>query len=281
MIYLIISIFASVSVSVLLKIAKKKKIDIAQAVAFNYPVAIILSFFFLQPDFRNFEVNDQVWLYGSLGILLPLIFIIMGMAVQKSGIVKADVAQRLSLILTLIIAFFFWNEAISDQKMLGVGLALLALIFILNKKEKTKKTGKWYWVYLLLVWLGYGVIDVIFKLISKTSDNDFSTTLTLSFSIAAMIIFAYLFIKKTQFNQASILGGMVLGILNFTNIYTYIKAHQFMSESPSLVFTGMNLGVILFGTLIGTLIFKEKLTRINFIGIGLATIAIGLLFLKF
>lgn len=281
MIYLIISIFASVSVSVLLKIAKKKKIDIAQAVAFNYPVAIILSFFFLQPDFRNFEVNDQVWLYGSLGILLPLIFIIMGMAVQKSGIVKADVAQRLSLILTLIIAFFFWNEAISDQKMLGVGLALLALIFILNKKEKTKKTGKWYWVYLLLVWLGYGVIDVIFKLISKTSDNDFSTTLTLSFSIAAMIIFAYLFIKKTQFNQASILGGMVLGILNFTNIYTYIKAHQYMSESPSLVFTGMNLGVILFGTLIGTLIFKEKLTRINFIGIGLATIAIGLLFLQF
>lgn len=281
MIYLIISIFSSVSVSVLLKIAKKKKIDIAQAVAFNYPVAIILSFFFLQPDFRNFEVNDQVWLYGSLGILLPLIFIIMGMAVQKSGIVKADVAQRLSLILTLIIAFFFWNEAISDQKMLGVGLALLALIFILNKKEKTKKTGKWYWVYLLLVWLGYGVIDVIFKLISKTSDNDFSTTLTLSFSIAAMIIFAYLFIKKTQFNQASILGGMVLGILNFTNIYTYIKAHQFMSESPSLVFTGMNLGVILFGTLIGTLIFKEKLTRINFIGIGLATIAIGLLFLQF
>src|SRR5690606_34921641 len=124
-------------------------------------------------------------------------------------------------------------------------------------------------------------IDVIFKLISKTSDNDFSTTLTLSFSIAAMIIFAYLFIKKTQFNQASILGGMVLGILNFTNIYTYIKAHQYMSESPSLVFTGMNLGVILFGTLIGTLIFKEKLTRINFIGIGLATIAIGLLFLQF
>ncbi len=281
MIYLIISILASVSVSILLKIAKKQKVDIAQAVAFNYPVAIILSFFLLQPDFSNFQLNQQSWLFAGLGILLPLIFIIMGMAVQKAGIVKADIAQRLSLILTLMVAFFFWNEAVSTQKLIGVGLAFVALLFILNKKSKSKTKSSSGWVYLLLVWLGYGVIDLMFKLISKTSDNAFSTTLTLAFSVATVIIFAYLFIKKTKFNQASIIGGIILGVLNFTNIYTYIKAHQVLNESPSLVFTGMNLGVIVLGTMVGTIVFNEKLNKLNYFGILLAVFAILLLFLQF
>ena len=42
MIYLIISIICSVAVSVLLKIARSKKIDIEQAVAVNYLMAIAL-----------------------------------------------------------------------------------------------------------------------------------------------------------------------------------------------------------------------------------------------
>lgn len=43
MAYLLISIVFSVSVSILLKMARKKKIDIAQAVAVNYVVAVILT----------------------------------------------------------------------------------------------------------------------------------------------------------------------------------------------------------------------------------------------
>lgn len=283
MFYLIISILASVSVSVLLKIAKQNKIQIEQAVAFNYPMAIILSLIFLQPDLKleRFDFQNQAFLFISLGILLPLIFIIMGWAVQKNGIAKADVAQRLSLIITLFVAFIFWNESLSQQKLIGIILAFFALILILSKLSTASKKGKWNWVYLLLVWLGYGVIDLIFKLISRSPESTFSTTLTLSFCLASIIIFSYLFLKKTKFNRASILGGLILGVLNFTNIYSYIKAHQFMSESPSLVFTGMNLGVIVLGTLLGTIIFNEKLNRLNYIGIGLAVLAISLLFIPF
>lgn len=281
MIYLIISILASVSVSILLKIAKKQKIDIAQAVAFNYPVAIILSFFLLQPDFSQFTLNQDSWLFTALGVLLPLIFIVMGTAVQKAGIVKADIAQRLSLVLTLVVAFYFWQEPMSTQKLIGVGLAFVALILILMKKQSTQTKAKSGWIFLLMVWLGYGVIDLIFKLISRTSGNAFSTTLTLSFCVAAVLIFTFLFIRKTKFNQASIIGGIILGVLNFTNIFTYIKAHQVLNESPSLVFTGMNLGVIVLGTLIGTLVFNEKLNKLNYFGILLAALAILLLFLQF
>lgn len=288
MTYLIISILASVSVSVLLKIARRNNIDIAQAVAFNYPVAVLLSIFLLKPDFHEIKIQSSWWLFGSLGILLPLIFIMMGRAVQTAGIVKSDAAQRLSLLITLMVAFLMWHEPASWLKLAGVGLAFIALLLLLQKKQITTNSNanlintdnKKSNFYLLLVWLGYGVIDLLFKLISKTSGNTFSTTLTLSFIIAAILIFAWLFIQKTTFNTRSLLSGILLGILNFTNIYTYIEAHKHLGDSPSVVFTGMNIGVIALGTMTGVIVFEEKLNKLNYLGIGLAILAIVLLFIQ-
>ena len=53
MIYLLASILCSVSVSVLLKLARKNKIDVAQAVAVNYIVAVALTAWVLKPDLSN------------------------------------------------------------------------------------------------------------------------------------------------------------------------------------------------------------------------------------
>ena len=107
MIYLLASILCSVSVSVLLKLARKNKIDVAQAVAVNYIVAVALTTWVLKPDLSNPKVFLPTWwLFGALGVLLPSVFVIMGKAVDAAGIVKSDAAQRLSLILPIISAFF-------------------------------------------------------------------------------------------------------------------------------------------------------------------------------
>jgi hypothetical protein len=46
------------------------------------------------------------------------------------------------------------------------------------------------------------------------------------------------------------------------DILFYLKAHQDFSESPSTVFAGMNLGVIVIGSLVGVLILKKLSKRI-------------------
>ena len=74
------------------------------------------------------------------------------------------------------------------------------------------------------------------------------------------------------------MGGLLLGCLNFANILFYIRAHQAYGSNPTLVFAGMNLGVITLGTLVGALVFKEKIHSINAAGIALALMAIGCLF---
>ena len=97
MIYLLISILASVSVSVLLKIARQKQIGLAQAIGVNYAVATLLTAALLEPNFANWQQTllPHAWLFGLLGVLLPSVFVIMGKAVQHAGIVKSDAALRL------------------------------------------------------------------------------------------------------------------------------------------------------------------------------------------
>jgi len=68
--------------------------------------------------------------------------------------------------------------------------------------------------------------------------------------------------------------GWILGIANFGNILFYLKAHQSLAKSPSTVFSAMNIGVIALGAVVGLVVFKEKLSIVNKLGIALAIIAI-------
>lgn len=275
MTYLFLSIFASVAVSILLKIARRGQIALDQAVAVNYLVATTLTFVLFHPRVDTGGGYFSQWrLFGALGVLLPGVFLVMSQAVRAVGIVKADAAQRLSLFIAIIAAFALFGDTLTAVKATGITLALVALILLVVKSGPDGRGG---WPWLFGVWLGYGVIDVLFKQLAKTG-LAFTGTLLVSFVIAAVFMFTILFLRRTRFTLPSILGGIVLGALNFANIYTYIRAHQVLHDQTALVFTTMNIGVITVATIVGMLIFREKLARANLIGLAMAIVSIAVLF---
>ena len=280
---LIIAVLCSVAVSVLLKVARKRNIAIQQAIAFNYIVALSLSWFLLKPDFKGLEFtdfiaqNENTPIFLALGILLPSVFIIMSKAVEFSGIVRSDAAQRLSLFLPILAAFLIFHETLSQSKVVGIVLAFVGLFCLLSKPNQQSAVDFRGVLGLVGVWFGYGIIDILFKQVAK-SRGAFPTTLFIAFSLAACIMFIYLLFKRTQWNVASFVGGIILGVLNFFNILFYIKAHQSFGSNPTLVFAGMNIGVICLGTITGALIFKEKISKINWLGIVFSLCAIFCLY---
>ena len=280
---LIIAVLCSVAVSVLLKVARKRNIAIQQAIAFNYIVALSLSWFLLKPDFKGLEFTDFIAqsentpIFLALGILLPSVFIIMSKAVEFAGIVRSDAAQRLSLFLPILAAFLIFHETLSQSKVVGIVLAFVGLFCLLSKPNQQSAVDFRGVLGLVGVWFGYGIIDILFKQVAK-SGGAFPTTLFIAFSLAACIMFIYLLFKRTQWNVASFVGGIILGVLNFFNILFYIKAHQSFGSNPTLVFAGMNIGVICLGTITGALIFKEKISKINWLGIVFSLCAIFCLY---
>lgn len=280
---LIIAVLCSVAVSVLLKVARKRHIEIQQAIAFNYIVALSLSWFLLKPDFKGLEFTDFIAqsentpIFLALGILLPSVFIIMSKAVEFAGIVRSDAAQRLSLFLPILAAFLIFHETLSQSKVVGIVLAFVGLFCLLSKPNQQSAVDFRGVLGLIGVWFGYGIIDILFKQVAK-SGGAFPTTLFIAFSLAACIMFIYLLFKRTQWNVASVVGGIILGVLNFFNILFYIKAHQSFGSNPTLVFAGMNIGVICLGTITGGLIFKEKISKVNWLGIVFSLCAIFCLY---
>ena len=280
---LIIAVLCSVAVSVLLKVARKRNIVIQQAIAFNYIAALSLSWFLLKPDFKGLEFTDFIAqsentpIFLALGILLPSVFIIMSKAVEFAGIVRSDAAQRLSLFLPILAAFLIFHETLSQSKVVGIVLAFVGLFCLLSKPNQQSAVDFRGVLGLVGVWFGYGIIDILFKQVAK-SGGAFPTTLFIAFSLAACIMFIYLLFKRTQWNVASFIGGIILGVLNFFNILFYIKAHQNFGANPTLVFAGMNIGVICLGTITGALIFKEKISKVNWLGIVFSLCAIFCLY---
>jgi drug/metabolite transporter (DMT)-like permease len=150
-----------------------------------------------------------------------------------------------------------------------------ALLLILHKPTDNKENK---WIYPAIVLVGFGIIDLLFKQIALNSTVPFTTSLFVVFSISLVVMIVYncyeLFSRKVKINFKSILFGGLVGVFNFGNILFYLKAHQAFADNPSTVFAGMNMGVIVIGSLVGIFVFKEKINKLNIIGLLLALIAI-------
>jgi len=279
MLYIILSIFFSVTVSIMLKLAKRYHIDVYQAITWNYSMAIILTWIFLKPQLQNLQ-NAPIVTYSMLALLLPALFVILAVSVRLSGIVRTDIAQRLSLFIPIIAAFLLFGEKITPLKSVGIVLGFTAIICTIpwGQHAEGKRASGNGWLYLLIVFIGMGVIDVLFKQIAAFKAITYSSSLFIVFVMAfifSLIGLLYQVVtKKMRFSWPHILIGWVLGIANFGNILFYLKAHKTLANQPSTVFSAMNIGVIVAGALTGLIIFKEKLSLLNKAGIVIAIIAI-------
>ena len=273
--FVILSVICSVSVGIFLKVAKRFQLNFFQIITFNYVSALLLTYFTYQPELTFKEKTIPYSLFIGLAILLPLVFLIQAKSIKEIGIVKTDIAQRLSLFIPLIASYFLFNETFSQLKIIGFLVGFSAIFFTLNKKSDNKSDN---WIYPLLVLLGFGIIDILFKKVSVFNNFSFTTSLFIifcgAFLISILFLIGKIIVQKEKLELQNILWGLVLGFLNFGNILFYLMAHKALAENPSTVFAGMNIGVIILGSFAGIFLFKEKMSTWNYFGIFLAIISI-------
>ncbi len=279
MIYVAIAIFCSVVVSINFKLFKRYYTNTYQAIVFNYPTAAVFCYLFFKPDMSLAPSKYEWSLFVLIAALLISIFYFIGKSIETSGIVLTAIAQRLSLVIPVSAAFLIFAEASTTLKIIGLGVGFLA-IFASKPSGKTNFKNIINW-YPFIVFVGTGVIDILFNLLTKLDQISFTASLVYIFCLATVFGFLSLFYQKItgklDFQLKAALAGVVLGFFNFGSIYFYIKALQLESHRPSVVFSSMDIGVIALGSLVGILLFREKLTKLNFIGLVLAVISIVIL----
>jgi drug/metabolite transporter (DMT)-like permease len=283
LIYLILSILASTGIFICFKLFDKFKLNTLQAIVVNYITACLFGLMVYDTPIKIQEVITAKWFYGAffLGILFITIFNIMAITAQRNGLSVVSVASKMSVVIPVIFGFYVYHESAGIQKIIGIILALVA-VYLSSVKSETKAKFSKNLVYPILLFFGSGVIDTSIKYLETTyvPENGipiFSASIFCSAAIFGIISLSYKTIKKqSTLDYKSILGGVILGVINYGSIFYLLKALHFQGLESSTIFTVNNVAIVMMATVLGLMLFKEHISKKNWIGIALAIISIAL-----
>lgn len=284
MIWLLLSISCSILIFIVFKYFKKYEVDNLQAILVNYFIAFSIGNW--QNDWANapWEVSQQAWFQSILilGLLFITLFRLMAWVSQNFGLATVSVAVKMSVIVPVSFGVVYFKESLGFIKITGILLALIAVYMTTYKPEKTKRSASFLW-YPIILFLGSGFLDAFLKyneseLVPPSQQAWFASSI---FGMAALfgILFVLhqVFVLKQKLQWKALIGGVALGIPNYGSIYFLLRALSFEGLESSSIFALNNVGIVAFSALLGTFFFREKLSRLNVMGILLAIISIVLI----
>ena len=281
MIYLLLSIFILSLLFVIFKLFEVFKIDTLQAIIVNYFVAGVLGVYLSDVSLEFQKIPEQPWFLGAilLGVLFITVFNVMAITSQKNGLSVAAVAGKMSVVIPIIFGIIVYNESVGFVKVLGMLLALAA-VYLASVKESGKSIETKNLIYPVLLFLGSGCIDTTLKYVETTYVPEggvpiFSATIFFCAFLLGLLFLIFQLVRTgAKFQMKSIWGGILLGVPNYFSIYYLLKALSTEGLESSTLFTLNNVGVVILSTLFGLILFKEKFTVKNWIGVGVAIISI-------
>jgi drug/metabolite transporter (DMT)-like permease len=283
LIYLLLSITASTFIFIIFKLLDRYNINTLQAIVVNYFTACLFGIWSYNQSFTIDEVLESKWLFGAiaLGFLFIAIFNVMALTAQRNGLSVASVASKMSVIIPVIFGIYMYNEGVGAQKIIGIILALVAVYLTSVRAKTASNITKGLWLPIVL-FFGSGIIDTSIKYLETTyvSENGipiFSATIFAFAFVIGSSILLYKSIKTPRKIPAkAILAGSILGLVNYFSIYYLLKALNHESLESSTLFTVNNVSIVMVSTLLGLIVFKETISKINWLGIVLAIVSIVL-----
>jgi drug/metabolite transporter (DMT)-like permease len=285
MVYLLLSILFTTALVLIFKLFERFEVNNFQAIVFNYITAGLICFTVVGESVNLNQITSEVWFPSTLliGVLFISLFNIVAFSAQKVGIAITSVATKISLCIPVVFGFWYFGDSVNLLKITGILLALLSVYFTAKKEEKRKAINPILFMVPVILFIGSGVLDIVliysletYDLVDKGLELQFSSVL---YSVAGLIgipilIFRHFTVDKIQ--KKNIIAGIGLGIPNVLSIVFFLKCLNHFPES-SFVFPINNMGIVAASAIFASVLFKEHLSKINWIGIVIAMIAILLI----
>ncbi|MFN5295668.1 MAG: hypothetical protein ACK5BL_09070 [Flavobacteriales bacterium] len=287
MFYLLMSILTNAAIFFLFKLFDRYNVQTLPAIVVNYFMAFTIGLLVV-PDLNGaLQSASQfpIWAVGglSLGVLFILVFYLTGTTARIIGVSVTTIASKMSLALAVLL--FVWvdpNEQLSLTKILAI-LVAMAGVYFSSLKDDGRKLHIRSFLLPALILLGSTGVDFGSAYFSSCPANDDELKLysCLSFGMAGLCGSVYMAIQlytgRMTLTKRDVVGGLVLGAINYGSIIFLVLAYDSGIMQKSAMLPINNLGVVLVSALAAVLVFKEKLTRFNWIGVALSVVALALL----
>lgn len=259
---------------------ERRNVALLPAIAVNYLVAAIIGSVYAHPwipsSFR------ELWLPClGIGALFIGSFVVTGISSQRAGVTATTVANKLSVVLTVLFAVVMYRERPGMLGWLGIGCAVLAVVLSSFGADGASRNGK-AWSLPVLVLLGAAAIDISINALQRSVQGPGLDAVIPALCFAWACPLSFLLVWRlgqggALRERSTWSGGALLGAINFGAMFFLVRALGSSGMPSSTVFPLLNISTIILGTAGSMLLFGERPRTAQYAGIACAVIALVLL----
>jgi drug/metabolite transporter (DMT)-like permease len=279
MVLILAAAFCMALLFLLFKVFHRRGVPLLPTIVINYFVALACGTI-VAPAWEAGALDHLVTPVLVLGILFITLFYLTGISTQLAGVAATSVASKMSLVLTVAASVVFYDETPGPIGWAGIALALVGVV--LSSWPRGTEGARGTWLLPLLLFLGNAAIDIVLNHTQRMHLKPETEAVfpTLVFGVAGVFGLIRLLLsgERGELGRPRVLlGGVLLGSINYASLYFIVGALARSGLAASSVFPLMNIGVILFGTAASMAVFRERLSRVQWIGVGCAVLAMMLI----
>lgn len=230
-------------------------------------------------------VSDNTWnplavFYGVLyGIVLFAFLLFKTLSMANGPISLSTLIGSCAFLIATAFGVLYCKESVRPVQIIGMILLMLSLVLCVNpKKSKEKLSPKWM-LYCLGFFLAGGFVGIIYKLFGRSSAGNEKEVMMLTAAVTAMLLFLIFGMLLSQKSGGRVLPdrkSLLFILLSGMASCGYIRMNLSLSNLiPSVVFFPVsNGGMVILSTIAARLIYQEKLTARQLLGIACGCIAV-------
>lgn len=299
MLFLLVAILCTTSLNVIFKVSENNNSNRYAVSAFNCLSAMIVSYLFIFGK----KIFDVAWfkafggeislLFSSgakftadaspafaiilavfAGVISYICIYILQLSTARNGTAMTITFNKVGVLIPAILSVIFFGETPRVMQIIGLVIAMLSIVMVYFKKEETSV------ITLRLALFGTlffgGFLDFLSKVFEYFGTEQFQGMFIFYIYLFSTILAFIAMLKKNgKIKRADVIFGLITGIPAQFISQFLLKA---LTTIPAfIVFPLYSVGAILLVNVINLIFFKEKLSKQQFVAIGMMIVATVLL----
>ena len=275
----LLSVLATAKMCFQSAISKKNVKNSADALYFNILAFAVISIVFLP---WMFNCSGAVWIYAAMAAIFTIGYQMFYTKALSVGNVSLTVlAVNFSMVINVIASYIFFDEKISAVRLVAIIMMIISFV-VCNGTTEVKISEKKRLVYAGVAMLTNSCASVVQKFFGESSYSDenraFISCIYLMAALMSSVI--YSIAKKNsqktfKLNFDVIKYAVAVGVS--LALYQLFFTYGLVHIDGTFLFPAQTGGTMLLSTLSGIVIFKDKFTRKQIVGIILGFIALILM----
>jgi drug/metabolite transporter (DMT)-like permease len=285
--YLGLSVLSTVLFFVSLREIPRFKMDLHHAGVVNYLVAAAIGLIWNPHSFQEVLAEPGAAKMAiAMGVLFFGLFMLLGITAERVGVMYMTIVSKMAVAIPVLFSWWYFSEEMPVLRILGVILALAAVILVNYRPGNPVKlsNGDSPLLTVLLIailFVGSGILDSLFKVVNvyyqdSVPNASFTVFLFAVAGAAGLLTLAVrILIRRERIQARSLLGGAIMGIPNFFSIVFLTQSLKYFDAS--MFYPVNNTLILVVMAVIGLVIYRESFNRWNLIGLVVALGAVAML----